>query len=61
MDRPKRETCPVYSQRLAGYLMCRGFVLVGMAPNEKYVNRNVFFFGKSAELDSAIQDYLNQR
>jgi len=40
--------------------MCRGFVLVGMAPNEKYVNRNVFFFGKSAELDSAIQDYLNQ-
>ena len=61
MDRPQKEFYNCYSQRLAGYLMLNGFVLMGIAPNEKYVNRNVFYFGKSAELDSAVQDYLNQR
>lgn len=48
---------PIYRQRVAGYLMLRGFVLVAMKPNTDNSGRNVFYFKDSPELDAAIQDY----
>lgn len=33
----------VYNQRMAGYLMQRGFVLIDMRPDLKNTRRNVFF------------------
>ena len=47
-----------YSQRLAGWLMIRGFVLVDIAPDKKHPRRNVFFFKESKELHDAVDDYL---
>lgn len=47
----------ITSQRIAGYLMMRGFVLQGMAENRKYPGRNVFLFKKSDELLQAVEDY----
>lgn len=49
----------IYSQRLAGMLMQKGFVLVGMEKNEKSQSgRNVFFFKNSPELEAAIYEYV---
>ena len=47
----------VYSQRLAGYLMQRGFVLARIDKNEKYPSRNIFIFKDTAQLSDAIKDY----
>ena len=48
----------VFSQRVAGYLMMRGFVLVGMDVKTKEKDgKNVFFFKDSADLQSAIKEY----
>ena len=37
---PPRDIIVVYSQRMAGYLMQRGFYLVGVQPNLKRPGRN---------------------
>lgn len=51
-------TCfTVFSQRLAGWLMVRGFVLVGITPGRADARRNVFYFNQSNELMSAIEEY----
>ena len=41
---PPRDIIVVYSQRMAGYLMQRGFYLVGVQPNLKRPGRNCFSF-----------------
>lgn len=51
----------VMSQRLAGYLMQRGFVLQKLKPtNKNGVRRNVFIFNESEELIKAIHEYSNK-
>jgi hypothetical protein len=52
----------VKSQKLAGYLMMRGFVLKGISPEysiETNTNtkRNIFIFNNTNELNNAIIDY----
>ena len=47
----------IFSMRLAGYLMQRGFVLIEMRKNLDQTNRNVFLFKASEELKKAIDDY----
>ncbi|WP_213656283.1 DUF5659 domain-containing protein [Paenibacillus vini] len=47
----------VTSQRVAGHLMVRGFVLKGIGDNRKYPGRNVFFFNKTPQLVAAISEY----
>ena len=47
----------IYTQKLAGYLMMRGFVLIDIKPNRKNPNKNDFLFGDSPELQKAIDDY----
>lgn len=54
-------TMPVYTMRLAGYLMTRGFVLLDMKPNYRYPERNVFYFCDTAEIKQTIKDYNNER
>lgn len=49
----------IYNQRLAGILMAKGFVLVGMDKNADNSGRNVFFFNDTAELANAILKYIS--
>lgn len=52
----------IYSQKLAGTLMVKGFVLAGMETNKKSDSgRNVFFFKNSPELEAAIEEYKQTR
>lgn len=60
IEQKKAATFPVYLQKMAGFLMYRGFVLVDIAPNNKTPNKNVFFFRESAEIQEAISDYLSK-
>ena len=50
----------VYSQKMAGYLMQRGFVLIDMQPDLKKSGRNVFFFNNTPQLKSAIDEYMSR-
>lgn len=50
----------VYNQRMAGYLMQRGFVLIDMRPDLKKTGRNVFFFKDTPQLKSAIDEYMSR-
>lgn len=47
----------IMSQRLAGFLMLRGFVLQGVGRNRKFPDRNVFYFVNSPELRTAMVEY----
>lgn len=55
----KRDTIVIYSPRMAGYLMMRGFYLIGVHPNLKFPGKNVFLFFDSPMLKEAMEDYLN--
>lgn len=54
-----RKTFPVYSQKLAGFLMMQGFILVNIAPNERCISKNVFFFWESPQIQKEIDKYLS--
>ena len=47
----------IFSQKLAGYLMYRGFVLLKMSEDLKNPNKHVFIFNESKEIRDAIDDY----
>ena len=47
----------IFNQKLCGFLMQKGFVLVAMAENKHYAGKNVFFFNESDELHRAIKEY----
>jgi hypothetical protein len=52
----------VKSQKLAGYLMMRGFVLKGLKPDiNNNTKRNTFIFNNTQELTNAINDYKQVR
>ncbi|WP_432803707.1 DUF5659 domain-containing protein [Brevibacillus borstelensis] len=51
----------IHSQKLAGHLMARGFVLVRTEPDRRGNGRNVFLFRKSDELERAITEYSSSR
>lgn len=51
----------VKSQRLAGFLMLKGFVLKGMQPNLDTPKRNVFLFNNSEQLLLAIPKYKQMK
>lgn len=48
----------IFNQKLAGYLMQRGFVLQGIRPNKDGSGRNVFLFRDTVELRQAVGDYM---
>jgi len=47
----------VKTQRLAGYLMQKGFVLQRIDQDYKDPKRNVFLFNRSDELNNAVKEY----
>jgi hypothetical protein len=47
----------IFNQRIAGYLMMKGFVLADMRPNENGSGKNVFYFKESDELLSSMDEY----
>lgn len=51
----------VYSQRAAGFLMQKGFVLVRIAPDKTNPSKNIFLFNNSEALDSALKEYASQK
>lgn len=53
----ERDRYVVLSQKVAGHLMMRGFVLKGIGDNRKFPGRNVFFFNNSAQLREAIAEF----
>jgi hypothetical protein len=56
----KKQCFPIYNQRLAGWLMTRGYVLVDMKPNQKYTGRNVFYFVNSVALKNSVDEYFHR-
>lgn len=52
------ETLVVHSRKLAIYLQCRGFLLVGVEPDLKSNNnRKVFLFNDSDAIRKAMIEY----
>lgn len=60
MNNTDKKSFIVYSQKMAGYLMQRGFVLIDMQPDLKKTGRNVFFFNDTPQLKSAIDKYMSR-
>ena len=50
-NKTPRDIIVIYSPRMAGYLMLRGFYLVGVQPNLKRPGKN----------KETMEDYLNRR
>jgi hypothetical protein len=57
MEMMARKELMVRFQRLAGYLMQRGFVLLDLRPNPDMPHLNVFIFRDSPEIKEAIRDF----
>lgn len=55
-----RNVIIIYSPRMAGYLMLRGFYLISVQPNLKHSGKNCFSFYDSPMLKDAMEDYLNR-
>ena len=51
----------IFNQKLCGFLMQKGFVLVAMAENKHYAGKNVFFFNESDELHRAIKEFKDMK
>lgn len=51
----------IFSQKLCGYLLIKGFVLVDMQKNRNNNGKNVFYFNDSPELNEVIKEYTSQR
>lgn len=57
----KQKTIGIYSMKLAGIAMSRGFVLLSMERNTDGSGRNVFFFNDSPDLQKLITEYKASR
>lgn len=51
----RKKDLPVYSQRIAGYLMLYGYRLYNVSKNTKYNDKNVFYFRDCPEVRDAIE------
>lgn len=56
----ERKFYMVKSQKLAGYLMMRGFVLINMSPDTSGSGRNVFWFNATDKLYFYIEKYFEE-
>ena len=54
-----KQCFPIYNQRLAGWLMTKGYVLMDMKPNKKYAGRNVFYFVDSVALKTSVDEFFH--
>ena len=51
----------IYSMKMAGYLMLKGFVLMDIAENTNGSGKKVFFFKQSDKLEKAMGEFLQNR
>ena len=56
-----KKTIGIYSMKLAGLAMYRGFVLLSMEKHSDGSGRNIFFFNDSPELQELIAEYKASR
>ena len=51
----------IFNQRMAGYLMQKGYVLIDMRPDIKSSSgKNIFLFKDTPQIRQSMSDYLNQ-
>lgn len=53
----KQKNIAIFTQKLCGYLMMKGFVLIDLKPHENKSGRNVFYFNNTPEIIKAIEEY----
>jgi hypothetical protein len=51
----------IFSQKLAGFLMQKGFVLMDLADSNDNSGRKVFYFKQSNVIEDAIKEYKQLR
>lgn len=56
----ERKMKTIFSMKLAGVLMQKGFVLVEMRPNTNGNGKNVFYFNDSPELERVVEEFKAQ-
>ena len=57
----EKKNVTVFSQKLAGELMIKGFVVAAMEPDKSGSGRNVFFFKNSPQIQAEIKAYQERR
>lgn len=56
-----RKNIVIFNQRMAGYLMQKGYVLIDMRPDIKSSSgKNIFLFKDTPQIRQSMSDYLNQ-
>ena len=60
-DSTKRDVIMIYSPRMAGYLMMRGFYLIRIEQNKKRPCKNSFVFFDTPVLKAAMSDYIDHK
>lgn len=61
MNNIKKPTVPIFSMKLAGIAMTKGFVLLSMERNYDGSGKNVFYFNDSPELRNLMAEYKASR
>lgn len=51
----------IFSQKLAGLLMLKGFVLKYMKPDKYNPSRNIFVFNDSEELKKVLDEFKREK
>lgn len=51
----------IFSQKLAGFLMQRGFVLMDLGDSNDNSGRKVFYFKQSNEIEDAVKEYKQSK
>ena len=55
-----RKDLIIFNQRMAGYLMLKGYVLLDMRPDiNSSSGKNVFVFKDTPQIRNSMSDYLN--
>lgn len=57
----KSKTIPIYSMKLAAYLMFKNFILQSISDNNIIKNRKVYFFVYSEDLQKTIDLYKQNK
>lgn len=56
----EKKSITIFNQKLAGKLMMSGFKLQGMKPDNKFPDRNVYFFMNCEEVRKIIRDFKSE-
>lgn len=57
--RQYKNNVPIFSMKMAGYLMYNGCILMDVAPNRSVPGRHVYYFADTAEFHRKQREYLS--